>query len=110
MRSLLSGTIRKALFNLVKSDRHSVTFCSPYDPVGQSIVLWGHYEGQIIEDLGRIVAERLPESHDLAMLDVGANIGTHSVGLAHLFSRVVAFEPNPVVSLVAMANVKAAGL
>jgi FkbM family methyltransferase len=40
---------------------------------------------------------------------VGANVGTHAVGLASAFRRVLAFEANPATALVAKANVLAAG-
>src|SRR5690606_26498272 len=37
-------------------------------------------------------------------IDVGANIGTHSLFLSRIFARVLSFEPNPAVCLVCKAN------
>ena len=39
--------------------------------------------------------EKLPDSHKLALIDIGANIGNHSIFFSELFKTIYAFEPNP---------------
>jgi FkbM family methyltransferase len=42
---------------------------------------------------------------DGVFIDIGANVGTYSVGLSELFRRVIAFEPHPVAFKLLEANV-----
>ena len=65
-----------------------------FDAIHQHINIHGAYEGAELEVLGLILPQLIP-NRSLA-LDVGANIGNHSVRLfAPIFEKVIAYEPNP---------------
>ena len=72
------------------------------DFVSNAVVLDGIYEGRELDALAREVFPRLPR--DSTALDIGANIGNHTVFFARHFSRVVAFEPNPMVAAILRIN------
>src|SRR6056300_223236 len=60
------------------------------DPViGRSLELYGEYCHEEIEWMTMLTN---PESF---VLDIGANIGTHTIGIAPHVKRVMAFEPDP---------------
>jgi FkbM family methyltransferase len=63
------------------------------DLIGQAINLYGWWEHEQLEVLRQFVLTRLERGGTL--LDVGANIGNHSVRLADLFDEVHAIEANP---------------
>jgi len=59
------------------------------DPaIGRSLELYGEYCQPEIEILKKLIT---PTSW---FIDVGANIGTHSVALSHFVERVISFEPD----------------
>jgi FkbM family methyltransferase len=101
---------RLAIFDLIRSRNPAVAFCAPNDPVGREVSIFGQHEKRVLSDLAEMIQQRLPHSRSLMMVDVGANIGTHTIALAPLFGSTLAFEPNPIVSLVAKANIQAAGI
>lgn len=71
--------------------------CFPRDYIGRLIVANGFYDDLALHCLfTQTFASRLESFRDGTALDVGANIGNHSLWLARFFHRVVAFEPNPV--------------
>ena len=60
------------------------------DPViGQSLELYGEYCHEEIEWMKTLTN---PKSF---VLDIGANIGTHAIGISPYVKRVMAFEPDP---------------
>lgn len=64
-----------------------------FDHVGQAIAVWGRYERDELELLMRsLVGRRAGRG---LCLDVGANIGNHSLFFADHFDEVFAFEPHP---------------
>jgi FkbM family methyltransferase len=63
------------------------------DLIGQAINLYGWWEHEQLEVLRTFVLTRLGRGG--ALLDVGANIGNHSVRLADLFDEVHAIEASP---------------
>lgn len=62
----------------------------------------GQFERGVLEILRDLVQET---GHTKLMVDVGANIGNHSIGLADLFERTEAVEPHPVIFRLLEANV-----
>ncbi len=72
------------------------------DFVSTCITLDGIYEGRELDTLSRFIFSRLPRNS--VALDIGANIGNHSVFFSRHFDRVVAFEPNPMVAAVLYSN------
>ena len=71
------------------------------------IILDGVYERRELEVLSREVLPHL--SRASTALDIGANIGNHTVWFAGHFDRVVAFEPNPMVAALLRINTMALG-
>lgn len=71
------------------------------------IVLVGVYERRELEALSREVFPHL--SRASTALDIGANIGNHTVWFAGHFNQVVAFEPNPMVAALLRINTMALG-
>ena len=43
----------------------------------------------------KFINEKLPDSKNFSALDIGANIGNHSVFLSKFFKKIHSFEPNP---------------
>lgn len=66
--------------------------CFSFDFITTAIHLDGQYERDQLEFLIRRVFPLLTPG---ACLDVGANIGNHSVQFARFFESVIAFEPHP---------------
>ena len=66
-----------------------------FDNIGLTINLEGRYERDILDALSRFLTQYLHIDTETAVLDVGANIGNHSVFFSEIFSKVYAFEPNP---------------
>ena len=65
---------------------------------------FGTFEPEVIELIGFTARKFLRDLSETVFIDVGANVGTHAVGLAFAFRRVLAFEANPATALVAKAN------
>lgn len=84
-------------------DRKDIFFISHNDRIGSSIQSHGHYEREFLACVEFLV-EYL-DIRDTTAVDVGANIGNHTLYLSRLFQTVLAFEPSPYLSLVLQANV-----
>lgn len=68
--------------------------CFSGDFIGIQLALHGVYELETLQ----MVVDRIRDDARMKesfLIDVGANIGNHSVYLARYFDRVYAFEPNP---------------
>lgn len=66
-----------------------------FDNIGLVVNLDGRYESDSLEALERFLVQHLRIDTEAAVLDIGANIGNHSVFFSRIFSKVFAFEPNP---------------
>jgi FkbM family methyltransferase len=71
----------------------------PYDSICQSIILNGFYEHELLQGMCALVKDK----NGMA-LDIGANIGNHSLFFSKHFDAVVAFEPVPNNCLLLKAN------
>ena len=67
--------------------------CFSFDLITNIIMLEGQYERDQLEFLASRVFPNLPEGG--ACVDVGANIGNHSVFFARHFKQVISLEPHP---------------
>jgi FkbM family methyltransferase len=79
--------------------------CFADDDIGAHVLAHGWYEDLLL----RALFERFLHGHAEAFrngiaLDVGANIGNHSLWFARHFARVIAFEPNPICTHLLQAN------
>ncbi|MBD7988325.1 FkbM family methyltransferase [Luteimonas sp. Sa2BVA3] len=79
--------------------------CIPGDDIGDNLIAHGWYEDMLLRAIfdGLLRNERDQFLAGVA-LDVGANIGNHSIWFSKLFARVVAFEPNPICWRILEAN------
>lgn len=77
-------------------------FSTCNDAISTHIRAGGVYEAHVLGVI-RSVALRFALGRGIA-LDVGANIGNHSIWMSQYFSQVIAFEPDPAMSTVLRAN------
>lgn len=66
-----------------------------FDHIGLKINLEGRYELRSLELLRSVLLHKLESLDSAVALDIGANIGNHSIYLSEIFNKVYSFEPNP---------------
>jgi len=71
----------------------------PYDSIGQAIILNGFYERELLQGMCSLVLDK-----NSIALDVGANIGNHSLFFSNNFDSVISFEPMASNCLLLKAN------
>ncbi len=97
----VSNYIKLKVFQKVVSKTHSKLTANIYysvflnDTISNSIQVSGLYESEILIPLFRILSKYFDFSKSTA-IDVGANIGNHSLFFSNVFDRVICFEPNPI--------------
>ena len=77
-----------------------------FDRISTSINWEGRYENEILLLLEEFIIKKMPNSKKNVSIDIGANIGNHSVFLSKFFNKVYSFEPNPIVYDVLSINSK----
>lgn len=86
-------------------------FCLPGDHIGDNIFLHGLYEHDVLLGLfNKVFADKSLRFKETICIDVGANIGNHTIFFSDIFNKVYAFEPNPVFCAVAKASLALAGI
>jgi FkbM family methyltransferase len=83
----------RARGHLARKRRQLAVFA--FDYVGHEINIDGVYELKELDALASWLLKCDPRAFDGAAVDIGANIGNHSVYFADLFRSVHSFEPNP---------------
>lgn len=83
-------------FMTVDCGDHLMTF-SPGDYLGRSVFVKNHFDRDHVGRLMRKLAELGISVEGRTLLEIGANIGTHTVyfALTGAFGRIVAIEPDP---------------
>lgn len=83
-------------FMTVNCGDHLMTF-SPEDYLGRSVFVKNHFDRDHVDRLMAKLAEFGISMAGRTLLEIGANIGTHTVyfGLTRAFGRIVAIEPDP---------------
>ncbi|WP_108468409.1 FkbM family methyltransferase [Polynucleobacter difficilis] len=71
----------------------------PYDSICQSIILNGFYERELLQGMCALIKDKKGVA-----LDIGANIGNHSLFFSKHFDAVISFEPVPNNCLLLKAN------
>lgn len=94
--SLFNYFILKVLIaNSIKhSEKKSMGIFSK-DYIGFNIILNGIYELDYLNLFVKFFEENSIELHNMNVLDIGANIGNHTVYFSKYFKSVTSFEPNP---------------
>lgn len=97
----LSRLVRSALVRLLAQRRRrqgaARIACFPGDDIGDHVIAHGWYEDVLLRAIfDHFLAADAGAFRSGAALDVGANIGNHSLWLSRRFAQVYAFEPNPV--------------
>lgn len=77
-------------------DKHPQLVIFSFDHIGLSLNLEGRYENSSLLLVEEFIEKKIANSRDKIALDIGANIGNHSISLAEKFKKVYAFEPNPI--------------
>jgi len=78
--------------NHIKNDKKQMAIYS-FDTIGHNINVWGCYEWQILDPFDLWLKKNFPEKKKLSVLDIGANIGNHTVFFAERFIKIFSFEP-----------------
>jgi FkbM family methyltransferase len=93
-RELLEGVLFRGLVRANSSPERKNLAVFSRDPVGLAITAMGVFEGEILEFvLGYLKQRGLVRG---IALDVGANVGNHSVFFSRYYEAVESFEPHPV--------------
>ena len=77
-----------------------------FDHISTSINWEGRYENETLLLLEEFIIKKMPNSKKNVSIDIGANIGNHSIFLSKFFNKVYSFEPNPIVYDVLSINSK----
>jgi FkbM family methyltransferase len=99
--SVLNYFKYKAFKGLIGSKHNSLTKKSIYfsvflnDFVSNSVQVSGLYEREILFPLFEILYKFFDFNKSTA-IDIGANIGNHTVFFSDIFANVISFEPNPI--------------
>lgn len=66
-----------------------------HDYLGISVNSDGIYEGELLKFIFNWLSSFKKNMKSSTVLDIGANIGNHSIFFSNYFSKVISFEPNP---------------
>ncbi len=78
------------LLNAHQKKSESVFWTMPFDTICKNITLNHFYEPELLNGMCELVKDK-----DGIALDIGANIGNHSLFFANRFAKVISFEPVP---------------
>ena len=94
--------VKKILLKLILSKESKFVIVMD-DLISNEIMLKGYHEKYEINLILEILKNSLPKN--LNMIDVGANIGNHSVYFGKYFKEIYSFEPNPILFKILESNV-----
>ena len=66
-----------------------------FDHIGLKVNLDGKYESETLDLLDVFLRTNMKYCENKVALDIGANIGNHSIFFSKFFKKVYSFEPNP---------------
>ena len=76
-----------------------------FDRIGTEIFVYGIYEKEILETLEECIFNKIDTKNSFC-LDIGANIGNHTLYFADFFKQVYSFEPHPEIFELLKFNVR----
>ena len=80
--------VKKFAFKVLKKRSNLPSFWTmPHDTICREILINGFYEKYLLEGMVKLVKE------NGTVLDIGANIGNHTVFFSSKFKKVISFEP-----------------
>jgi FkbM family methyltransferase len=100
---MVNSYLHKRSSKLIKEGRRQL-FVYSFDHIGHKININGLYEGAELEFFFKWLSKSYPESYNGTALDIGANIGNHSLFFSDFFSKVKSYEPNKRTYLALNAN------
>jgi FkbM family methyltransferase len=108
---LIHGIGPRALSMTVDCGDHVMTF-APADYIGRKIFRKGHYDRDHVTRLLAILNARHAPMQDKVLLELGGNIGTHTVyfALSQAFAHILSVEPDPRNYRLLQANLSQNGL
>lgn len=82
--------VKKKSFGFAAQGHRKIVFA--HDHTTSNIEIFGIYDKAFLDELSKLLKD---EGYlNSTCLDVGANIGNHTIVFASLFNKVIAFEPN----------------
>lgn len=91
LKQLLTRNLLKSIHKKMKSDYPQLAFFN-YDLIGRYISCEGYFEANYLECLSHEIFPFCDKTG--TCLDIGANIGNHSLFFSKYFNKVYAYEPN----------------
>ena len=99
----VSRLLRRASARHVQAQRKPLVVFA-FDHIAHQINLKGVYEGQELDTFFAWMGQHHADLFEGVALDVGANIGNHSLYFSDYFKKVYSFEPNPRTHKVLLIN------
>lgn len=93
IRNILMRGVQKNTQIHILENRKSLAIFS-FDSIGHSINLFGIYEKDYLDIFFEWLQEVGINTKQTVAIDIGANIGNHSLYFSDLFKSVISFEPN----------------
>ena len=105
MNKYISKILFRIAYLIAGKNYHSNIFCMPSEHLGQAIIKDGSYESGVINSVKSFIYKKNFNNSNIHLVDVGANIGTHTVGFSEIYKSAISFEPNPIISKILEANI-----
>lgn len=90
-RLLMSLLPKSSIFDVIVHNRSGKFVCDMNSFIERRLAILGDYE----REEKKLFSKFVSEGRRGILLDVGANIGSHSIYFSAIFDRVISFEPNP---------------
>ena len=95
--------IKLKILNVLKKNPNLAIFA--FDRIGADISVYGIFEKEILEALEGCILNKI-DTQNSVCLDIGANIGNHTLYFAQFFNKVYSFEPHPEIFELLKFNVR----
>ena len=108
---IIEGLKKFRILNVLKTNHNELINKYPniaifaFDRIGADISLLGMYEKEVLEGLKDFIFNKI-DTQKSVCLDVGANIGNHTLYFAQFFNQVYSFEPHPEIFELLKFNVR----
>ncbi len=97
--------LKPCLRFLSNRDSYPTFWTMPYDTICREILINGYYEKELLIGMTLIVKNKSG-----TVLDIGANIGNHTIFFSRAFKQVISFEPVPRNCWILKANLHLNGI